>query len=140
MPALHISQEVQIPDSEIELKAIRSRGAGGQHVNKVSTGIQLRFDIAASSLPDFYKQRLLTVSDHRVSPSGIVVIKSDGARSQEDNRIAALERLKQLIQSVAQVKKKRRPTQPGKRAKARRMDEKTQRGKNKQLRKPPKPE
>ena len=137
MPDLEISRQVVIPDEEIELKAIRSRGAGGQHVNKVSTGIQLRFDIANSSLPDFYKQRLLAKSDHRITPSGLVVIKADGTRSQEENREAALSRLKELLISVSRVEKKRRPTRPSKRAKAKRMDQKTRRGKDKRLRKPP---
>lgn len=131
---LQISNKVTIGDEEIEIKAIRSQGAGGQNVNKVSTAIHLRFDIIASSLPEFYKERLLALSDNRITKEGVVNIKSQESRSQEANKEEALERLKTLIQSVAVTEKKRRPTKPTKSARKKRMDSKTKRGKIKEMR------
>lgn len=131
---LLISNNVSIPDEEIELSAIRSQGSGGQNVNKVSSAIHLRFNIKSSSLPDFYKQRLLQLNDRRISKDGVIVIKAQKFRTQEKNRLDALERLQLLIKTVVVVQKTRRPTKATKGSQRRRMDKKSQRGQTKALR------
>ncbi|MGH9425998.1 MAG: alternative ribosome rescue aminoacyl-tRNA hydrolase ArfB [Terriglobia bacterium] len=131
---LHISPHVAFPDSEIDIHAMRSQGAGGQNVNKDSSAIHLQFDIAASSLPPFYKEALLKVKDHRISQEGVITIKAQQYRSQEQNREDALTRLSELIQSVAIPRKKRRATKPTKSSQNRRIESKKKQGRLKVLR------
>ena len=122
-----ISRSVALADDEIVLSGIRAQGAGGQHVNKASTAIHLRFDIKASSLPEFYKERLLAASHHLISADGVVIIKAQEYRSQEMNRAAALQRLLDMVRDVAVPPKARRATRPSFGAKQRRLEGKSQR-------------
>lgn len=131
---LKITQNITIADEELELVAIRAQGSGGQNVNKVSSAIHLRFDIKASSLPEVYKERLLALSDKRITKEGVVVIKAQQHRTQEKNRADALARLLELVKSILYVERVRRPTKPSQGSQKRRRESNEKRSNIKALR------
>ena len=131
---LEISKTVSIPEHEIEMSAVRSQGAGGQNVNKVASAIHLRFNIMASSLPEHYKQRVLKINDQRITKDGVIVIKAQEHRTQEQNREEALQRLQTLIKSAIAIPKPRKPSKPTRSSQTKRLESKSKRSHLKMMR------
>jgi len=132
---LKISNSIKIQKREIQLSPMRAQGNGGQNVNKVASAIHLRFEIRHSSLPDFYKERLLALSDSRITKDGVIIIKAQQFRTQEQNKEDALNRLQALIKDIALLEKKRIKTKPTRASQQRRLDTKNKHGVKKQQRK-----
>jgi len=135
IPMLKITDNVTIPESEIELQPIRAQGSGGQKVNKTSSAVHLRFNINDSTLPTFYKERMLALKDSRISKEGVLIIKAQQYRTLEKNRQDALDRLLTLIQEATKIEKTRKPTKPSRSSQRKRMDSKTKHSRLKQSRK-----
>jgi len=131
---LRVTGQIEIPDDEIQLSAVRSQGSGGQNVNKVATAIHLRFDLQSPAIPEAVRDRLLNSGDSRITADGVVVIKAQNHRTQERNRQEALERLRQLLLAGTRVPRRRKATRPSRAAKEKRLDEKKKRGQLKKLR------
>ena len=131
---LLITDSLSIPLSEVEMTGVRAQGPGGQNVNKVSSAIHLRFDINASSLPAVYKEKLFALQDQRITKDGVVILKAQQSRSQEQNKLDALERLRALLLGVTVVQKRRRPTKPSYSSQLKRVEKKTRRGQDKAMR------